>query len=421
MKLPTTLLLIAIAAAAFALDWNDAFASSHVQGVSGIVFVDNNGDGQFTPEEYDSLVSGATVLWVDMSDWSKVGRVVTEDAGTYIFILPAGDYLVQLEGVAAEEVLTGHAYLTVSAGMTTVQDFTLRPSPPQPLPPPPEPQAAIAQIFEMISDLKKMISGLEDRITPLESLTPLDCPAGQVPIDGTCMDVICPTGYGLQGNQCEVIHCKTGYGLNHTTNVCEFAGCPGGFELTGNECTEIECPEGLVINDDTNACEDRPHIKTDKDTYGLGDVIKASGKVEIPEPAPARVDGTQPEHIREMIRWQMWGHVYTIPEHTCENPGYEYVLDEDGNHVYDENGRIRVDLDGWYEANPNLIKDYRYPDWNIPCTIDFDESTGQISFEVPVEGSWAVNQHYYFLIDYAVWYDTHYADSHIGGNHFALE
>ena len=92
--------------------------------LTGTVFADTDGDGVRDSGELGR--AGLTVLYVDMADWSKTGRTTTDSSGTYTFSIPAGDYLVQLEGVPAEEILTGHAYLTVPAGMTTVQDFTLR-------------------------------------------------------------------------------------------------------------------------------------------------------------------------------------------------------------------------------------------------------------------------------------------------------
>ena len=92
--------------------------------LTGTVFTDTDADGTQDPGELGR--AGLTVLYVDMADWSKIGRTTTDSTGNYTFSIPAGDYLVQLEGVAAEQVLTGHAYLTVPAGMTTVQDFTLR-------------------------------------------------------------------------------------------------------------------------------------------------------------------------------------------------------------------------------------------------------------------------------------------------------
>ena len=123
--------------------------------LTGTVFTDTNGDG--VQDAGEAGVSDITVLYLDRIV-SKIGLTTTDSSGTYTFDIPAGDYLVQLWGVAGEDILTGPTYMPVPAGITAVQDFTLRPDPNRTSPP--EPQPGIAQILEMINDLKKMISGL---------------------------------------------------------------------------------------------------------------------------------------------------------------------------------------------------------------------------------------------------------------------
>ena len=309
----------------------DAAAGTMLRGTA---FADADADGTQDPGEPGR--AGLTVLYVDMADWSKTSRTTTDSSGTYTFDIPAGDYLVQLEGVPAEEILTGHAYLTVPAGMTTVQDFTLRATSSEEEDPPDN-----VSLLQMIKDLIQRIEALE---TPAPEVV---CPAGQVSVDGTCTDVVCPIGYSLRGAACQPIQCDRGYELDRSTNTCKFAGCPSWYVLEGNRC----------VVDTTDY-----HIITDKQVYSFGDVIKVSGRVNttIVLPPP-RIDGTESVVTYKAI----WTNSDVVkPELYCENPG-----ETDGN----------VDLDGWYEDNPQT------ENMDKPCTINFDESTGEFSFEFPVD------------------------------------
>ena len=88
--------------------------------LAGTVFSDANGNGERDAGE--AGIPGLTVLYVDLSDTSRTARAATDASGAYAFAgIPAGDYLVQVEGTAL------YGYLSAPAGMTTVQDFAQPP------------------------------------------------------------------------------------------------------------------------------------------------------------------------------------------------------------------------------------------------------------------------------------------------------
>ncbi len=87
--------------------------------LSGTVFRDSNGDGQQNRGE--SAIPNATVIWVDLSDFSNTGTTLTNSSGMYKFDIPAGRYLIQIQGT------TSFAYLTIPAGQTITQNFAVPP------------------------------------------------------------------------------------------------------------------------------------------------------------------------------------------------------------------------------------------------------------------------------------------------------
>ena len=87
--------------------------------LSGTVFRDSNGDGQQNRGE--SAIPNATVIWVDLSDFSNTGTTLTNSSGMYKFDIPAGRYLIQVQDT------TSFAYLTIPAGQTITQDFAVPP------------------------------------------------------------------------------------------------------------------------------------------------------------------------------------------------------------------------------------------------------------------------------------------------------
>lgn len=346
MKLPLILALVALVAI-FVLDRNDAFATT---GLAGSVYIDTNGNG--VPDSDEPGRAGITVLWVDMSDWSKVGRTTTDSTGSFFFEIPAGDYLVQLEGVPAEQILTGHAYLTIPADLISVQTFLLRAEPDEEEPP------DNASLLSMIKDLIQRLEALEMPVPDI------DCPEGQVLVDGTCTDIVCPIGYELDGNYCDRIRCDRGYELNHSTNTCEFAGCPSNYVLNGNEC----------VFDTTGH-----YITTDKTTYILGDTVHVTGKMMDPL-TRLLLDGTMVYPDSENIN------ITISPANQGKRIDYLY-----GCHAwypYDIekfNAWVQSDIIRDYGSPTEFGKYYHYyhndgVDERVECTIENGMITG--SFEI---------------------------------------
>ncbi len=91
--------------------------------LGGTVFSDDNGNGAQDPGEPGR--AGLAVLYVDVADFSKTGRVATDPSGKYAFAdIPAGDYLVQVDGSDL------FSYLTVRDGRAVTQDFAVPPPTP---------------------------------------------------------------------------------------------------------------------------------------------------------------------------------------------------------------------------------------------------------------------------------------------------
>lgn len=85
--------------------------------LSGTVYHDSNGNGMM--DDGERKIANATVLTVDMSDFSKVVRVTTDGSGMYRFAdLKPGSYLVQVEGLAGPHAFS---YLVISS--VTIQDL----------------------------------------------------------------------------------------------------------------------------------------------------------------------------------------------------------------------------------------------------------------------------------------------------------
>lgn len=85
--------------------------------LSGVVYRDANSNG--IRDANERAIADATVLTVDLSDFTKVIRVTTDSSGLYEFAdLAPGGYLVQVESHAGPHA---YAYLTISD--TTVKDL----------------------------------------------------------------------------------------------------------------------------------------------------------------------------------------------------------------------------------------------------------------------------------------------------------
>ena len=73
-------------------------------GVSGTAFSDVNGNGK--QDAGEAGIPGLEALYVNLADFSMTGTILTDDRGVYRFEIPAGGYLIQINGTDLFEWLT---------------------------------------------------------------------------------------------------------------------------------------------------------------------------------------------------------------------------------------------------------------------------------------------------------------------------